>query len=217
MHNNTFYVFCTMWRYWTDAKGFSNAPFDAWNTESHPQLRPFADGQFTFFLVGPQIHPEMCFWVWAGGLDRYAISWLFCETHLLSCWAWHIRARIRWRRRTSWWKPCGAERMPEPRRTFLQSRRGWGGGWVGVRGSGVDEKERQERLIISIVSLRQSRNVARLSSWAQKDLNRWGPSLIQAAWIMQILCVTSFETWNTMYRKKTVCFLPRHRWDVFHG
>lgn len=38
------------------------------------------------------------------------------------------------------------------------------GGGEGKEESGEDEKERQERLIISIVSLRQPRNVARLSS-----------------------------------------------------
>lgn len=54
-------------------------------------------------------------------VSLHSINGSFCdeEAYLLSCWAWHIRVRIHWRRRMSWWKLCGAKRRPELHHTSL--------------------------------------------------------------------------------------------------
>ncbi len=43
--------------------------------------------------------------------------------YLLSCWAWHIRVHIHWRRLTSWWRLCGAEERREPHHTSLWTKK----------------------------------------------------------------------------------------------
>lgn len=45
------------------------------------------------------------------------------ESYLLSCWVWRIRVHSHWRRRMSWWNPCGAKRRPDPHHTSLQRER----------------------------------------------------------------------------------------------
>lgn len=124
----------------------ANAPL-----ESSIQLRPFPDRRFTFFLVSPQIHPEMWFWDLGGsGSIRNQLAFLCNSPPLLLSLAYPGAYPLE--KTDELVKAVWGREDARASSHFSAEPAGEGG----RRGGEAKERRRQEKMNMSNVSLHRS-------------------------------------------------------------